>query len=636
MAMKNVILSIVSLLVACSSANAIDVETCGDLFVSGATYILKNDVVSDGTCFTISANNITLDLNGKNIIYDNAIPLKVNNGDFESELSGSWDVANAPNSYISLGTYLDASLYSGNYALNIATPASDQMVKSIKTIILQPNTTYSLSGMVYNKVSDDIMMKIGLEGTEIYAVQSGRTWRGFQYIYSQFTTGANQESYKIILSISGASDVSAGKVYFDDIRVQQSAHYGIDSGVGDTKWARSPIIKNGTITQGQAHGDWSHAVKLTRLYPDDIPNYEISNLTINISGNSCKAILADTISNSSIHDNIINSNVDTIASRDHYDGSLIHIKYKSYSGKIYNNIIKSGIQTGIYSNSIGDVNRVEVFGNNITLQSKYTNDFAIVCYSGYGNNIYNNTINCGDGDNSCRGIYLNSVGGSIHDNNIYVHYKKNNQEYGGCAGSSYGIQLEAESSNVEVYKNNVTAYADECNSAAFRYYGPNIDKDLNNNIHDNIFKAVAIGDSSIIAASMQILQSYSGHINFNENVLETNSCWLYIDGLISNDDNRGLSVEGNRFVIKYPINKQFYPLIDVAFINGENYPRNVSIINNIYNDSVVRSYLSSAKFVSRYLGFKIDPYAWNVVVAEKMTDNADIPVITNLNYILNP
>ena len=41
----------------------LDITNCGTLNVPDTIYTLQNDVNSIGTCFTISANNITLDCN---------------------------------------------------------------------------------------------------------------------------------------------------------------------------------------------------------------------------------------------------------------------------------------------------------------------------------------------------------------------------------------------------------------------------------------------------------------------------------------------------------------------------------------------------------------------------------------------
>jgi len=45
------------------------INSCGTLDRQGATYLLQNDVSAAGSCFSIQANNITLDLNGHLVTY---------------------------------------------------------------------------------------------------------------------------------------------------------------------------------------------------------------------------------------------------------------------------------------------------------------------------------------------------------------------------------------------------------------------------------------------------------------------------------------------------------------------------------------------------------------------------------------
>lgn len=589
-----------------------NLTSCGTLSTADTTYVLQNNVTANGTCFTVTANNVVLDLNGYTVTYDNASPISVSNGSFESSLAGSWDVTGAANATRAEGAYLTPSVYDGTYALKVTTPTANQQIQSVGTVTLEPNTTYSLSGMVYNQVNDSIQMSISLNGTAIAATQTGKTWRGFQYIRTKFTTGGVGVSYKINLAVSGASSAEAGSVFFDDIRVQQSESHGVHGGLS---WSRNPTVKNGTITQGQAHGDFSHAI-----YAEGNPytaNGEISGLTINVSGNSSKAISLLTIDNGKIFNNIINSSVDTIQARDHYDGSLIYIEYPSGNGSIYNNTITSGIQTGIYSSSKGASGRLQIFGNDITLQSKYANDFAIVSYANYGNEVYGNIVRCGSGNNTCRGIYMNSTGGTIHNNTIDVHYRTNNQEYSGCGGAAYGIQIEDMAVGIEVYGNTVTANADECGAAAFRHYGQSQPSPAANNyVHDNVFKAVAVNGSDKIAASVQILETYSQHLNFTKNILNTNSCWLYIDGLqVENDTNRSLTLNGNTLQLSLPKAATYHPLIDATWADGSYPPRNVSIIENIYADETVELDMKSAQFVSKYMSYGVDAYAYNIIIS---------------------
>ncbi|MFA5071419.1 MAG: NosD domain-containing protein [Candidatus Pacearchaeota archaeon] len=64
--------------------SAVDVTACGTLSSANTIYVLQNDVTTTGTCFTISASNITLDLNGHNIIYGNQSSTGLYNGIFSN------------------------------------------------------------------------------------------------------------------------------------------------------------------------------------------------------------------------------------------------------------------------------------------------------------------------------------------------------------------------------------------------------------------------------------------------------------------------------------------------------------------------------------------------------------------------
>ena len=48
-----------------------NITSCGSLDTISTTYVLQNDVISDGQCFNINANNIVLDLNGHTVTYNN-------------------------------------------------------------------------------------------------------------------------------------------------------------------------------------------------------------------------------------------------------------------------------------------------------------------------------------------------------------------------------------------------------------------------------------------------------------------------------------------------------------------------------------------------------------------------------------
>jgi hypothetical protein len=185
--------------------------------------------------------------------------------------------------------------------------------------------------------------------------------------------------------------------------------------------------------------------------------------------------------------------------------------------------------TGIYaSTKTGALNKMQVYGNIITIQSKYTNDFAIIS----GNSkIFNNTVNCGDGNNSCRGIGLGGNGTEVYNNIVSVQQLARNQEYNGCeASGAYGMQMESNTHNLEVYSNTVTANAGICEAYAFRanpYAEGGLDSS-NNMVHDNVFIANASGASH--AAAIKYSRLDNDDVNFYNNTVRTNDRWLFIDG----------------------------------------------------------------------------------------------------------
>lgn len=617
---------------------------CGTISAAGS-YLLQNNVTSNGTCFKITANDVILDLNGKTVTYDNAAPITVSNGSFESSDMSGWDLTAAPAAVRVAGSYNEVTAYQGSYALKIPAPlTADQSIVTASSYALTAGQPYSASTMMWqpydinNAANADVHMTIEilsaadnsvLASADSRTVQARYTTRGMQYVSVAYTPSASI-NIKVRLKVTGARSVTNvgqapyGAFYFDDVRIQQRGSRAIAADVG---WARRFVFKNGNIIQGQAHGDWSHAIGVGGVVGSDTPSYEIAGLEISVSGNSTKAIQATSITNASIHDLLIHSAVDTIEIRDHYDGALIHINDASYSGSIYNVTIDSGIQTGIYARSSTATGRLKIYNNDITLQSKYTNDFGIVSYGNYGNIIYGNTIRCGSGNNTCRGIYLNANGGTVHDNVVDVHYRANNQEYNGCGSgvAAYGIQIESSARDVEVYNNTVTANADECGAVAFRYYGPDATTSLNNNVYNNTFKAVEVNGSSKLASVVAILQTYSQHLTFTNNILITNCNWLGLGQLGTSSLDRSLILDNNTFQLSYPKGALYVPLMDETYSNGTNAPRNITLSNNIYADSTVAADLSTAKFKSYYSGYAVDPFAFNVVITAKGAPVAPSP-----------
>ncbi|NTW27477.1 MAG: hypothetical protein HGA36_04080 [Candidatus Moranbacteria bacterium] len=539
-------------------ADPSNVADCGTLNQPNTTYTLRNDVSSVGSCFAVIAGGVTLDLNGFTATYDNGASIVVPNGDFENGSGASvdnWDVSLAPNIQRTAGTYVQpASLYSGNYALKIAVPAADQQVRSVGQVTLEPNTTYSISAMLYNNYqnagyqSEAVTLFVGLDDGTASKTASGTgiNWRGFQYTYKTFSTGPTPESYNVIAGISGAAGAATGSVYIDDIKIQK--HYLSGVFVGPASWnplrypdvtrygnAVGTVIKNGQIVQGQGLSDYSDAIYVAE---NSGTAFDFNHLEITTKGASSHSIFSYNMVGGKINDNLIHHEVSTITSRDGYNGAAIKIEYGGDGGFIQNNVIDKNIQTAIHAPTKGsctlatpiicDAVSNEISGNTLTLQTKYTNDFAIVAS---GSIIHDNIVNCGSGNNSCRGIGIGGNRTEAYNNAISVQQLPRNQEYDGCqAAGAYGMQLESNTHNVKVYGNTVTANAGVCEAYAFRanpYAEGGVDSS-NNLVHDNTFIAMQNGASR--AATIKYSQLDLDDVALENNTFIANYRWIYVDG----------------------------------------------------------------------------------------------------------
>lgn len=513
---------------------AANLVACGSINSPGS-YVLQNDVISNGTCFKIAAANVTLDLNGHTVIYDDGAPISVPNGSFESSLLSNWDISNAANAERIAGTFIPSQVNDGDYSLRFSLPFSGSQYVRSSTVTLAANTTYDISVMYRNNGAPDaasvdcvtatvagMTMKIELEGTTSSYIKTGATCRGYEYINFTHTTGASPENHIIRATLGNVPAGATTYAYLDNIRILKKQQYGVYVN------AHGATITNGTITQGQGGSFESDAVRLSGL---SFNGFNVSYLTLTASGPNAKVIRATDAQNSNIHHNTIYHNTRNITDRDGYTGVAIDVEPNngSYNSKIYSNVILTGPQTGIrLYQAVGQIKN-EIYDNDITLQSLFTNDFAIVAL---GSKVYNNRIHCGSGNNSCRGLHIRGTGGVYYNNIIDVQQLLRNQEYNGCEGGAnggagaYGIQLEGTPVNTEVYGNTVTSTGTDCGAVALRI-SPDYGANISSNIHDNIFTAIRYGTAR--ADAMKLANVYDTDILINNNTFKTNHRWIFLD-----------------------------------------------------------------------------------------------------------
>jgi len=572
------LVAVILLSIGITTSFAVDLTTCGYLTKANATYVLQNDVESSGSCFFITGDNITLDLNGHTVTYDNSKPLDNMDGDFED--TGTWRLSK--NGEIFSGRYVNpVSLYSGAKSMRISVPNADQEARGLKPVTLAANTTYSLSAMVYNRVDDDITAYVKLHGTSVTASAVGRTWRGFRYIKVDFTVGSSSQIVTVDAGILGASATASGYIYFDDIRIQRTRLAGV--AVGPTSWQGSSVISdvtsygtannatimNGAIRQGRGKSDYSSCI---HIYENSGTGWKLHDLTLFSDGANSHSVYSLNARNGEIYNNNIYNPQRAIEWRDHFDGAAVKIAYAGYGNKFYNNTVHQGVQTAFRVSQKAGFAQNEIFGNTIRLQSRHTNDFAI---SANGAKIFGNIINCGSEDNSCRGIFVGGTGSIVYDNVMNVQELPRNQEYNGCEmGGAYGIQMEYNITDLNAYNNIINAYAGECEAYAFRA-NPG-EGSSNNAVHSNRFTAIATGSARAAAVKLSALSRE--HVLIYDNVFRTNRRWIYLDG---NGSVTNPSFLRNRWETTGTIDSPFYPF-EVFTWNESHF--NGTFVSNSYGE----------------------------------------------------
>jgi hypothetical protein len=387
---------------------------CGNLSTAGAHYLLANDVSSPGTCFTVSAPGVTLDLGGNTVTYDDAPPIVVANGDLESgsgTTPASWDLSKSPNASWITGTFTSpVEVHSGTHSIEVTLPAPDQSLASTVPLSgLAPNTWYTLAFTSYCNCASTTSY-VEFQGTSIQATNVGTSNRGFQYSSVMFQTAATVPSYTIVVGISGATgEAAGGQVFVDDISVQRLHPQGVV--LGAESWetptehpyadltapdfgdATGSLLIHGSIKEGQGSGEGAHGVTLGA----DSKNVVVSGISVDVHGENAKNIdVPNGASGNVLVGNDLTSEVTTITNRDQFDGADIGVGYTSTATLVYRNTLLGGAQNGVQIGA-ASVGSVDLCGNDIALTTYYANDFALQLYGDLGTKAHENVIDCGSG-----------------------------------------------------------------------------------------------------------------------------------------------------------------------------------------------------------------------------------------------
>lgn len=515
-----------------------NISTCGYLTTAG-TYTLTQDVASTGSCFFITHDDVVLDLNSHTVTFDNGTAPVVTNGGFESGTGAApdnWNMTSGPHFERAAGTTVPAQVYSGSYGIKVSGSTSPESITSAP-VTLAANTTYNLVFMLYNKIGGSVIVTATLDGTAAVATSPNRTTDnlGFWPIQVVYTTGATDETRTITLTVTGNTGTG---IYIDDVTIQRTRLGGVV--VGPPAWAGTALIsdvtafgnanratiKNGAIVQGSGNSDYSYGAFINE---NSQTGHDIDGVTFTNTGAMNHNIRAIYYKSGFIRNSTFNFNPRWIVSRMAFDGSNVKINYPSFGSSIYGNTVNTGVQTAFYVPGDTAQTPNEVRNNTIALQTRYSNEFAIVAG---GALIHDNIIDCGSGNNSCRGIGAGGTNTKTYDNIISVQELPRNAEYGGCSGfGAYGIQVEV-ANNVEIYGNTVTANAGACEAHAFREnLGAEGGGSSNVSVHDNTFTAVKNGTAH--ASSLKFYSMPAGSLSFYNNTMTTNDLWMYMDSSVT-------------------------------------------------------------------------------------------------------
>jgi hypothetical protein len=566
---------------------------------SGKTYVLQTDVTTDGTAFAIIAKDVTFDLNGHTITYNNAAPITIPNGSFEQgsgTTATGWNFANAPSVTRYQGVWLNNETYDGVYSLKFGDTKTNQHVTSTTTITLEANTTYSLSGMFRYGASGN-NTNPGAKGYVRLVADNAPTaetsWnksnnRGIQFVEGVFTTGDAPVTYTVVVGVEGHASATA-PFYIDDIKIQRRGASAVVVGptIGITEGdypeidryvssngAAGAVIQNGTIIQGQDGGTWCHAI----YYRQGFVTIQDLNITIHGANSSATYVPESDSGYAAVMRNTITSNVKTITSRDHANGAVLY----AVQGKVGQNTILNGPHVGVH---VAWRNiPTTVYDNTIKLKARYTNAFAII--GAPGNHVYGNTIDNGTGEYSSRGILPGSGTAAqpakIHDNIVRVQQLANNQEYGGVQlNGVYGIQIENGRQYIELYNNDVTAYG-----TTYAYALRFTDGSSHIHVHHNTLRALANGTGGN-ASTLSAAGTRGDGLLLDDNTFITNDG---LAGLMT--DSPGLILRRSTIEVIDPIAEPH--VFDVEWSSNAGVHTTLNWLDTTYASDSSRAYVANA------------------------------------------
>ncbi len=219
---------------------------------AGATYQLQTNLTTSGTAFRITQNNITLDLGGHTVTYDNANPITVTNAGFETGNTSGWNMSQAPGATVApamLGMY-------GNWMLDFPKITAKQTFVSSPISIPQANIPY-IAGIQAKSsawgAATATLTAIDAATNAILGTPQTLDPGGGPILTVTFTPTT---THPVVLKIEvQPNSGQTATVSFDYASLYRNNVLGVD-----LSYKQNVTIIDGTVTQGQGHSAQSPAI----------------------------------------------------------------------------------------------------------------------------------------------------------------------------------------------------------------------------------------------------------------------------------------------------------------------------------------------------------------------------------------
>jgi hypothetical protein len=344
-----------------NSAYAIDITQCGILNQAGATYVLKNDVSSNNACFSIQADDITINLNSHTITY--AMNPDVINGEKKARygISGMYcwdpdvyDTTKQAGGALCGGPFSGLTVYGGSivqgsnagdfsHAIRLGQNAGDGINIHDLTIYVASASSFPIF----------IQYPQGTRPINIYN----------NLIHNNVTVIYNRHAVEgLSIRVAPQSSPPTPPAYIYNNIIIGGAQGGIMTSLPNSKIYNNDISQSGTFTNDFSIYAWATGIE---VYNNNVHPYG--------SGRYGRGIQIDYSTNFSVHDNKIQ--VWEINQNDEYGGCQgggaygIQFESTSYNALAYNNDVTAyadkcegkGLRVTETPLNSGDISRNNVY-----------------------------------------------------------------------------------------------------------------------------------------------------------------------------------------------------------------------------------------------------------------------------------